>query len=117
MDAGREGSPSKRQMQRRQSSQEVLAAEENSGAQQQASMSPTSSSCPKPHAHPSSRAARQAGSHCPTFALPMGTVKSLSSTASSTGKGSPYKISFSSTTTGSGSRMAAFSRPRASSLS
>lgn len=48
---------------------------------------------------PSASCRLPAGLLAPTLALPMGTVKSLSSAASSMGKASPYRISFSSTTT------------------
>lgn len=51
------------------------------------------------------------------LAFPMGCTKSLSMTASDTGNDSPYRISFSRNTTGSGSLMAAFSKPLASSAS
>lgn len=49
------------------------------------------------------------------LALPMGTMKSFDKTSSETSKGVPYIISFSRQTTGSGSRIAAFSKPLASS--
>ena len=52
-----------------------------------------------------------------TLAWPMGSTKSLSNIFSLTGKDSPYRISFSRNTTGSGSLMEAFRSPRASSLS
>mmetsp|Transcript_32651 Transcript_32651/g.97411 ORF Transcript_32651/g.97411 Transcript_32651/m.97411 type:complete len:216 (-) Transcript_32651:601-1248(-) len=52
-----------------------------------------------------------------TLALPIGSVKSLSSTAADTGNDVPYSSSFSKNTTGSGSRIAALSSPRASSES
>mmetsp|Transcript_65201 Transcript_65201/g.153966 ORF Transcript_65201/g.153966 Transcript_65201/m.153966 type:complete len:211 (-) Transcript_65201:334-966(-) len=52
-----------------------------------------------------------------TLALPMGTVKSLDMTSSLTSNEVPYMISFSSKTTGLGSRMAALSNPLASSAS
>ena len=52
-----------------------------------------------------------------TLAFPMGCTKSLSRTFSDTGNDSPYSISFSRNTTGSGSLMAAFSSPLASSAS
>ena len=52
-----------------------------------------------------------------TFALPMGSTKSLPRTSSETGNDSPYRISFSKKTTGSGSLIAAFSSPLESSAS
>lgn len=54
--------------------------------------------------------------HC-TFDLFSGNKKSLSRTSGATGNAWPYRISFSRNTTGSGSRIAAFSNPRASSAS
>mmetsp|Transcript_182 Transcript_182/g.633 ORF Transcript_182/g.633 Transcript_182/m.633 type:complete len:217 (+) Transcript_182:126-776(+) len=52
-----------------------------------------------------------------TLALPIGTVKSLSSISGVVGNSTPYIISFSMYATGSLSRMAAFMSPRASSAS